>query len=86
MGTVPCRVEPIQRMSLGTEESGGVMPASSKQFFVIMPPETDIRTIDRVQSLGVQYEVLGVRDPRTDEITTRCECEVISIGGPADAS
>lgn len=86
VGTAPCRIEPIMRMSLGTEESGGIMPQSTKQFFCILPSGTDVKTIDRVQSAGTQYEVLGVRAPRTDEITTRCECEVVGTGGPASAS
>lgn len=79
VGTAPCRVEPIARISLGTEESGGIHPSSAKSFYVITPSGTDIRVIDRVRAYNTQYEVVGIRDPRTDEVTVRAECSVLGI-------
>lgn len=86
IGTASCRIEPFPRVTVTGAESSGERPISQKSWFVIVPAGTDIKPIDRVQSAGAQYEVVGVRSPRSHMVTVRTECELLEQGGAASAN
>lgn len=82
IGTVDCRIEPITRFTDKTLLVG--RPEETKTFFIIMPAGTDIKPPDKVITSGVEYEVNGVRSPRTDEVTTRIEVTALNLGGTVE--
>ncbi len=75
VGTVSCRIEPY--VTGNVQEVGGELPMSVEGFAVIVPAGTDVSEVDRVQSANIHYEILGVRSPRTDEVTRRIECRMV---------
>ena len=81
LDTVPARFEPYNRATPAAEEAQSEHYMATKIWFMYCPSGTDIKPIDRVTFEGSQFEVAGVREPRSDGVTTRCEVVQTDAGG-----
>ena len=72
-GTVACRVAPLT----GTEREEGDRISADADYVITLPAETTVETDDRIETGGVTYNVVAVRD-RAWEVTRRVEAEKVT--------
>lgn len=69
-GTVPASIAPV----LTGTETGGEAPRAFHPWIATMPSGIDVKETDRLRIGDTEYEVVAVRSPRTDQLSTRVEC------------
>lgn len=75
-GTVLCRVSPMNAGAYEGERADRV--SAQSEWIVTFPYGTDVTERDRFTCLGVTYEPIEVKAPRTWELTRRVRCKVIT--------
>lgn len=74
-GTVPCRVAPM--ISMNESEIGERISADA-DWMITLPAGTSVSSDDRLVTDGGTFTVVGVRGPRSYEVTRRVEARQLS--------
>ena len=75
-GTCLARVSPSATQF--AQGARGDRLSSDGEWIVTTPTDTDVRSADRLDILSTTYEVVGVKAPRSWELTRRVICKVIA--------
>lgn len=74
--TTTCRVSPSVRQTEEVTRADGTKAVA--EWTVTLPYATSVSSTSRLVVNGVTYEVVGLRAPRSWELTRRCLCKTIS--------
>ena len=74
--TTTCRVSPSGRLPVEVARADGTKAVAD--WVVTLPYATTVTATARLVVDGVTYEVVGVRAPRSWELTRRANCKVIA--------